>query len=662
LQAGASAQRGPGGVWQAEASPSGALWTVALRADGHRLVGVVSSCAAPDGEVEIFQGFVDGDTVTFKCSSPNGARTVTFTGTISGSAVALSWDRVGPGAVNHPFFGTSAPRQFVATRVPESANPRLMALADEIPIDRGVTFDRIMRTDQEPQNWLTYSGSLFGTRHTLLDQITQGNVKDLELAWLWQKSQQAATFEATPLVVDGVLYTVQAPNDVVALSAATGRVLWTHPYTPAPEARATGGDGRPNRGLAILGNTLFLGTLDAHLLAIDAPTGTLLWDKTVADPAYSICRPNGACDVNITHAPLVVKDKVIVGTGGGDSEVAGYGMRGFIAAFDAASGEEVWRFSTVPAPGEPGNETWEGESWKVGGAGVWNTGSYDPELNLTYWGSGNPAPVGVYGAALADTRLGDNLYSASVVALDGDTGALKWYYQFTPHDDMDWDAAQVPVLADIPWQGRLRKVLLFANKNGLMYVLDRATGEFLKGTPFVNVNWMTGFDERGRPIRVPGKVSGPEGTRVSPAGATNWFPASFSPTTGLFYVPATEGAREGGLIVAGDGYGAMRAFDPATGERRWEFRVDAAIFTAGALTTATDLLFTGVSGNTRVGLDAARLADGYFYALDARTGARLWRMALAGPVRSGPMSYAVGGRQYVAVATDSTLFAFALRQ
>src|SRR5262245_36679553 len=292
-----------------------------------------------------------------------------------------------------------------------------------------ITFERIQNSNREPQNWLTYSGNNMGQRYSLLTQITPQNAKGLEMAWLWQ-ARSVEKYEATSIVVDGILYTIQAPNDVVALDAKTGQPIWTYPYRNLAEARNC--CGQVNRGLAILGGTLFMGTLDAHIIALDAKSGTLLWKTKVVE-----ARDRYA----ITHAPLVVKDKVIVGTAGGDS-----GAPGIIAAFDAKTGFEVWRFNTIPQPGEFGNETWSGDSWKRGGAAVWNIGAYDPEANLTYWGTGNPAPDWD-----GRTRLGDNLYSDCVVALDADTGKLKWYYQFTPHDEMDYDAAQVPVLADMQW-------------------------------------------------------------------------------------------------------------------------------------------------------------------------------------------------------------------
>lgn len=533
----------------------------------------------------------------------------------------------------------------------------LLALAGTLSAQ--VSFDRILNADKEPQNWLTYSGSTFSQRYSKLDQITPGNVKNLELQWVYQ-ARSLEKFEATSLVVDGVLYTVQAPNDVVAIDALTGRVLWIYNYTPSRDARPC--CGRVNRGLAILGDTLYMGTIDAHLIAVDAKTGVPQWNVAVA---------NAAAGYAITHAPLIVKDKVIVGTAGGE-----YGIRGFIAAFDAKTGKEDWRFYTVPGPGEPGHETWAGDSWKTGGGSVWMTGSYDPALNLTYWGTGNPGPDWN-----GDARKGDNLYTDSVVALDPDTGKLKWYYQFSPHDEFDFDAVQVPVLADMQWKGAPRKVIMWANRNGLFYVIDRTTGQFLLGKPFVEVNWMNGFDEKGRPMRVPGKAPTPEGTLIKPGnqGGTNWYSPSFSPKTGLFYIPAwvnyssiyvkqpveyAEGRLFAGAMpqspvpmVRGseinlkrddEGSGAIRAIDPNTGERKWEFTMSD-VTDSGILTTASNLLFAGGR-------------EGYFFAIDARTGALLWKASTGGQISSGPMTYAVNGRQYVTVAAGNALYAFALRQ
>jgi alcohol dehydrogenase (cytochrome c) len=526
-----------------------------------------------------------------------------------------------------------------------------------------VSFDRILNAGREPWNWLTYSGTTMSQRYSALDQITPRNANNLSLRWVFQ-ARSFEKFEATPLVIDGIMYTVQAPNDVFALDASTGRIFWTYSYVPSPESRPC--CGRVNRGLAVLGHTLFMGTIDAHLVAIDSRNGRPLWNATLAEAKSGYA---------ITHAPLVVKDKIIVGVAGGE-----YGIRGFIAAYNANSGKEVWRFYTVPGPDEAGHETWGGDSWKRGGAPIWVTGSYDPDLNLTYWGTGNPSPDWN-----GDPRPGDNLYSDSVVALDAGTGKLKWHYQFSPHDEFDHDACQVPVLADIAWpaeggQAKARKVMLWANRNGLFYVLDRATGELLMGKPFVDVNWMSGFDEGGKPIRVASKMATSEGVLISPgnAGGTSWYSPSYSPHTGLFYVSTWANYastfyktnakyREGHDYAGGtvrafvpydrspllnfrtedEAYGAVRAIVPGTGQRKWEFKmVD--VTDAGVLTTVSDVLFSGGR-------------EGYFFALDARTGVLLWKSSLGGAIASGPMTYLAGGKQYVAVAAGNVLFAFGLR-
>jgi alcohol dehydrogenase (cytochrome c) len=522
------------------------------------------------------------------------------------------------------------------------------------PLKAQVTFDRILNAEREPQNWLSYSATVSNQRYSRLDQINTGTVKGLELQWVWQ-ARSLEKFEATALVVDGVLYTVQAPNDVVALDAATGRMFWTYHYEPAPDARLC--CGRVNRGLAILGDTLYMGTIDAHLVAIDAKSGQLVWDTKVGDSSQMYA---------ITMAPNVIKDKVIVGTAGGDM-----GIRGYIAAFNAKTGKEVWRFYTIPAPGEPGSETWSGDSWRAGGVAVWNAGAYDPQTNLGFWGTGNPGPDWD-----GRERLGDNLYSDSVVALDVDTGKLKWHYQFTPHDELDYDATQVPVLADINWRGTPRKVMLWANRNGVMYVLDRVTGEFLTGKAYVKNNWLAGFDAKGRPQRVPGMdvTKEPKLFRPHVHGAINWAPTSFSPRTGLYYVAHWENS---GIVAAAgvfpqpvgvnrrqtamgqtnldpffnnddEAYGVIRAYDPNTLDPKWEYRM-ADITWGGVLSTAGDLVFGGGR-------------EGYLLALDARSGELLWRSSLGGQINAGPMSFAVNGRQYIAIAAGSALFAFALPQ
>jgi len=527
-----------------------------------------------------------------------------------------------------------------------------------------VTSDRILRAEQESQNWLTYSGGYKSQRYSPLDQITPANVKNLEQQWVFQVRSLGLNdkFEATPLVVDGIMYTVSPPNDVVALDAVTGRVFWRYNHNVAQAARVC--CGRVNRGVAILGDRVFMGTIDGRVVALNAKTGEVVWNIALGRPEAGY---------SVTVAPLVVKDKLILGPAGGE-----YGIRGFIVALDPKDGHEIWRFNTVPSPGEPGSQTWSGDAWMRGGGPIWTTGSYDPELNLTYWGIGNPGPDWN-----GDGRPGDNLYSDSVVALDPDTGKLTWHYQFTPHDEFDYDSTQVPVLADLQWQGRQRKVMLWANRNGMWYVLDRTTGEFLQGKPFTKVNWMNGFDAKGRPNKLLQPT--PEGTLVFPnnQGATNWYSPSYSPRTGLFYIPTwadtfsiyrkTPGAdsvkyAEGQMftgafpmmaipvLVPGatndrlpqDGYGAIQAFDPKTGERTWEFKMND-VTDSGVLSTASDLVFAGGR-------------EGYFFALDAKTGNLLWKSMLGGQVASGPMSYSVNGKQYVAVSAGNNLFVFALRQ
>ncbi len=456
------------------------------------------------------------------------------------------------------------------------------------------------------------------------------------------------------------MYLTQAPNDIVALDAVTGRIFWIYNYNMA--AQASPCCGRVNRGLAILDGVLFMGTVDAHLVAVDAKTGREIWNTLVTG------QESGSW-YSIPHAPLVMKDKVIIGVAGGERSI-----RGFLAAFDVHTGKQAWRFNTTAGPGEPGHETWEGDNWQHGGGSVWVTGSYDPALNLTYWGLGNP-PWN------RDVRPSSNLYTDCVVALDADTGKLKWYFQFTPGDQFDHDSVQIPVLVDMDWQGKARKLVLWANRNGFTYVLDRSTGEFLRGQPFVKVNWASGLDAQGHPIRVPGMEPTPQGTVIYPGmqGGTNWYSPSYSPHTGWFYIPSWENYKTIFRKVAGpdsdgrptysvgfrtaipgvnrpqmtswteeDGYGVVRAIDPRTGEKKWDFKMSD-VTDSGILTTATDVLFTGGR-------------EGYFYALDATNGTLLWKVTVGGPVFAGPITYSVGGRQYVAIASGSSLFAFALRQ
>ena len=544
--------------------------------------------------------------------------------------------------------------------------PGVAGLSAQVP------YERVLDAAQTPADWLTYSGNYSSQRYSELDQVTPDNVGDLQLEWVYQ-SPVSGPWEASPIVVDGVMYLTQRPNDILALDARSGRVFWVYEY---PTSEHTACCGANNRGVAILDGRLFMATLDGHVVALDASTGAELWNVEVAEAELGY---------SFTLAPLVVKDKVIVGTGGGER-----GIRGYISALDAATGEEVWRFYTIPGPGEPGHETWEPcppnpttycdpEAWMHGGASAWLTGSYDPELNQTYWGIGNPGPD-----FNREQRPGDNLYSDSVVALDADTGELRWYFQFTPADPYDFDAVQIPVLADIERNGVMFRVMLWANRNGFYYVLDRRTGRFLTGQPFVSVNWAEGLDDSGRPIETPQPPGEP--TYPGVQGGTNWYSPSFSPRTELMYIPAWESYgtvfrgvpqeyEVGGSFTAGRlttytevpdaptvpgltrgpintwtdeaARGTVLAVDALTGERQWTFEMTDVI-SSGILTTASDLLFTGAR-------------SGYFQAIDARTGDLLWRTNLGGQLVNGPVTYEVDGKQYLAVIAGSALSTFALR-
>jgi alcohol dehydrogenase (cytochrome c) len=531
----------------------------------------------------------------------------------------------------------------------------LILLAATVAAYGQVTFDRLLKADAEPGNWMTYSGRYSGWRHSGLTQITRENVKDLKVAWVYQMPV-TERIESTPLVVDGVMYVSEPPSNVVALDAATGRPYWR--YRRSLPTKINVCCGQVNRGVAVMGNRVFVGTVDAHLVALDARTGAVLWDVPVADPKTGH---------SLTGAPLVVKDMVIAGVAGGE-----YGIRGFLDAYDQKTGERKWRFWTVPAPGEPGSESWSGDAWKQGGGPTWVTGAYDPEQNLIIWGTGNPSPDWN-----GDVRPGDNLYTDSAIALDADTGKLKWHFQFVPHDVHDWDAVQVPVLVDGDWKGQRRKMVYWAHRGGFFYVLDRTTGEFLFGKPFATQTWAEGLTAKGRPIRKPNIDPSPEGTYVWPGvqGATNWYSPSYSPLTGMFYLTAWEnrglyrkgaadyipGNRYIGSVpeidLPGDpGAGAIRAIDPKTGERAWEYSVRTKPW-SGVLSTAGQLVF----GSTGGWIDREKTQmESFFFALDAQTGRELWRINLGGTMASNPISFTAGGKQMVVMPAGSGVFAFSL--
>ncbi len=508
-----------------------------------------------------------------------------------------------------------------------------------------VPYQRIIKAETEPGHWLTYSGNYQAHRFSPLKQITPENVSKLKVAWVYQISGRGR-FETSPLVVDGVMYVTEPPTKVTALDIRTGRPLWTW-QRPMPRDLRTLGFGPTNRGVAILDDTVYVGTLDCFLVALDARSGAVRWETQVGD---------NKTGYSITAAPLAIDGRVIVGVSGGEA-----GIRGFLDAYDAKTGKLAWRRWTIPGPGEPGHETWGGDSWKQGAGGTWVTGSYDPQLNLIYWGTGNPGPDWN-----GDVRPGDNLYTCSLLALDAATGKIKWYFQFTPHDVHDWDANQVPVLLDATFQGRQRKLVALANRNAFYYLLDRETGEFLLGAPFAKQTWAKGLDAKGRPIVLPNTEPTVEGTLVWPSleGGTNWYSPSYSPLTKLFYVSVREmGAyfykgeaeyKPGSLYAAGgqrplDGdqaSGAIRALEVDTGKMKWEFRLQSPP-RSGMLATAGGVVFGGST-------------EGNFYALDVLTGKPLWDFQTGGFISANPISFLIDGQQRVAIAAGHSLFVFGL--
>jgi alcohol dehydrogenase (cytochrome c) len=519
-----------------------------------------------------------------------------------------------------------------------------LLLVTASPAAAQVSYERIRDAVREPENWLTYSGSYASWRYSNLDQINANNASRLKLQWAFQVGD-LGQFETTPLVVDGVLYGTGQNNRAFAIDVRTGRAIWRYQRNLPDKLQPC--CGMVNRGFAILGNKLFMATLDAHVIALDTKTGNLLWDATAADyhQAYTF-----------TVAPLALKNEVIVGVSGGE-----YGVRGFIDAYDTETGKRLWRFNTVPGPGETGHETWSGDSWKTGGAPAWMTGSYDPGLNLIYWPTGNPSPSN-YGG----DRTGDNLYSNSILALNADTGRLQWYFQFTPHDLYDYDATQIPVLLDTEWNSKPRKLLVLANRNGFVYVLDRTNGEFFSAKPFGRVTWAERIGPDGRPVVNTAMEKKNEGNLVCPGalGLTNWFAPSYSPITKMLYVATStecdvftsspQQYRAGhdflGSVYVPDplerSRGALQAMDPLTGEKKWEFKYFSSP-NGGALATAGNVVFAGDS-------------DGNFIVLDARSGKDLWHIQLGAAIYSTAISCMVDGKQFVILPVGSALFAFAL--
>jgi alcohol dehydrogenase (cytochrome c) len=507
----------------------------------------------------------------------------------------------------------------------------------------GITFQDLLQGYKNPARWLNFSGDYSGQRHSPLKQITPENAHTLTAQWAFQTGViPRRGFEGTPLVADGVMYLTGPFNNAWALDARTGRPFWRY-QRQLPTDLTYGNVSPVNRGFGLLGDRLFMLTLDAHLVSLNAKTGTVMWDSVLAD--YKI-------GYAATGAPLVVKDKVIVGISGGD-----FPTRGFIDAYNPTTGARIWRFYTVPAPGEPGSETWPAADVMArGGGATWVTGSYDPESNMIFWGTGNPNPL-YYG----DDRKGTNLYTASIVALDADTGTLKWTFQFSPHDTHDWDSTHVPVLADLTIAGQPRKVVMVANRNGFFYVFDRITGKLLVGKPFSDTTWARELGPDGHPIVL---NDGSKGCLPDQWGSTNYMPPSFDPALRLMfvtvretcatYLPVKEEIVPGKISNSGTvrrdaehSYGVLRAIDPTTVERRWEFKYPTPTM-AGVMSTASGVVFAGDN-------------EGNFMAFDARTGKNLWYYPTGSALwGAAPMTYMIDGRQHVIIGSGTTVTAFAV--
>ena len=502
-----------------------------------------------------------------------------------------------------------------------------------------------------PDEWLTYSGSYNGWRHTLLSEITPANAAKLRLRWGRQLDSDGAVIEATPLVIGGAIFLVESVSPVarvVALDSKTGDVIWEYKRTiPANLPLCCG---RVNRGLATFGDMLFFGTADGYLVALHANDGKMVWQTLVG---------SSSAGYSMTGAPLVVDHSVVVGIAGGE-----YGVRGFLSAYDVSSGQQQWKFDTIPGPGEIGHETWENNAWRTGGGATWNTGSYDPSAGLLYWGVGNPSPP-----FSGDVRPGDNLFTGSVIALHASTGELAWYFQFSPHDEHDWDSTQTPVLADLLINNNPRKVICWPNRNGFYYILDRITGEFLFGVPFVEVNWATGLTPSGRPILsdVVKITTAGRHTRPDVEGGINWQNPAFDQKRGLIFIPASLGSsiftkqpqdkvrRQADGLLVGSGWiqaepaaHVIRALDAATGKKRWDYKPATSDLRhySGLLSTEGGLVF-GAAG-------------GFVFAVDADTGREVWRLSLGGDTAASPISFAVDGKQVITVVAGQTMFMFGL--
>lgn len=507
-----------------------------------------------------------------------------------------------------------------------------------------VTDQQLRDAQADPSTWLTYGKNYAGWRYSELAEINTSTVSRLAPRWIYQTGQDGS-HETTPLVFGGMMFVTGPSNHADAIDLLTGRQIWHyHKTPPAPLSMCCG---EQNRGFAALGDRLYKVNIEATLVALDALSGTVLWERQIEDYKKGF---------TATGAPIIVKNKVVVGMAGAE-----FGTRGFIDAYDASTGERAWRFHTIAGKGEPDGDTWDGDSAQRGGGSTWITGTYDPELNLIYWGTGNPGP-GMDGSV----RAGDNLYTCSLVAIDADTGKLKWYFQFTPHDTHDWDAVADPVLMDLTVKGQPVKAVVQADRNGYFYALDRTNGKLLAAAPYTKITWSTGIDAKGRPQIVPGLDPSEEGTKVCPGlgGGHNWSATAYSPQTKLYYFGSTEGChlfylhkqeyRTGQWYQASTETetpneptrGAVVAVDPTTGETRWRFEMVSQA-AAGMLTTAGGLVFAGDG-------------QGYLVALDARTGKPLWHFQTGGNMMAPPITYSLNGKQQIAIAAGTSIITFAL--
>jgi PQQ-dependent dehydrogenase (methanol/ethanol family) len=508
------------------------------------------------------------------------------------------------------------------------------------------------------QNWPVYGGDTGNTRYSNAGQVTTANVKNLKVAWALQLGTLRSQ-ESTPILVGDTLYVTSSfgPKNVFAVNAKTGEVRWRYsPDVPKGIDQFACCDVN-NRGVAYHDGKIFVGRLDAHVAALDAKTGKELWATKIVDYTQGSV---------ITSPPTVAKNVVITGFGGGE-----YGARGALVGLDPATGKELWRTHTVPAPGEKGSETWKGDSGKFGGAVAWHIGSYDPKLNLVYYGTSNPSPWSavVRGNDSSDIGPYTNLYSASVLAINPDDGKIQWHYQFTPHDAWDYDGVNELVFADLPFEGKRVPVIMQANRNGFFYVLDRANGKLLSAKQFIPVvNWASGIDlKTGRPIETAGNVKRPgmgrKAADICPnlIGGKNWMPMSYDQQTGLVYIPSMnscmdmEGVQQDykrgqfylgvnfdiSKKVPGAYMGGVTAWDPVKQQKVW-FREDDLPYTGGMLTTAGGLVFHGD-------------IKGWFHALDAKTGKELWKFNAGSGISAAPMTYVIDGKQYVAVVSGRTL-------